>query len=67
MIAIKNFIEKVSYSDGRGGKLDYIMPMSDARLLRDEMAKLLADYYAIVSAKKPANDVIKVEINGGKF
>jgi hypothetical protein len=67
MIAIKNFIEKVSYSDGRGGKLDYIMPMSDARLLRDEMAKLLADYYAIVSAKQPANDVIKVEINGGKF
>ena len=67
MIAIKNFIEKVSYSDGRGGKVDYIMSMNDARLLRDEMAKLLADYYAIVSTKQPANDVIKVEINGGKF
>jgi hypothetical protein len=67
MIAIKNFIEKVSYSDGRGGKVDYIMSMNDARLLRDEMAKLLADYYAIVNAKQPANDVIKVEINGGKF
>jgi hypothetical protein len=67
MIAIKNFIEKVSYSDGKGGKVDYIMSMNDARMLRDEMAKLLADYYAVVSAKQASDDVIKLEINGGKF
>jgi hypothetical protein len=67
MIAIKNFIEKVSYSDGKRGKVDYIMSMNDARMLRDEMAKLLADYYAVVSAKQASDDVIKVEINGGKF
>lgn len=67
MSAIKNFIEKVSYLDGRGGSVDYRMTINDARLLRDELAKLLHDFYELSSKKDIREDVLKIEVNGGKF
>jgi len=67
MSAIKQFIEKVSYLDGRGGSIDYRMPISDARILRDEVTKLLHDYYTLVNNKDDKDEVIKIEVNGGKF
>jgi hypothetical protein len=68
MSIIKQFIEKVSYVDGKGGSMDYIMHIRDARLLRDELAKLLHDYYELVNKKENNKDeVIKIEVNGGKF
>lgn len=67
MSAIKHFIEKVSYLDGRGGSVDFRLSMSDARILRDELAKLLNDYYELVNKKSDKEEVIKVEVNGGKF
>ena len=68
MLAIKNFIENISYLDGRGGALDYRIPITEARLLRDELAKLLADYYTLSnSSKEHTEELIKVEIMGGKF
>ena len=67
MMAIKNFIEKVSYLDGRGGSVDYRMSISDARILRDEIAKLLNDYYELSNKKDSKEDIIKIEVNGGKF
>lgn len=44
MINIKRFIEKVSHTEGRQGK-DVVIPISEARILRDELANILADYY----------------------
>jgi hypothetical protein len=67
MSAIKHFIEKVSYLDGRGGSVDYRMPMNDARILRDELAKLLNDYYELTNQKSNKDEIIKIEVNGGKF
>lgn len=67
MSAIKSFIEKVSYLDGRGGSVDYRMPMNDARLLRDEVAKLLNDYYELINKPQNSEEIIKIEVNGGKF
>lgn len=67
MLAIKNFIEKISYIEGRGGSVDYRMPIADAKILRDELSKLLADYYSLVNKKESGDEVIKVEISGGKF
>lgn len=66
MLTIKNFIEKVSYLEGKGGSVDFRMPMNDARILRDDLAKMLADYYSLINKDK-GNEVIKVEITGGKF
>jgi len=44
MIHIKRFIDKISYMEGKQGK-DVVLPMTDARGLRDELVKLLADNY----------------------
>ena len=64
MLQIKNFIEKVSYLESRNVK-DCVLPVDEARLLRDEIAKLLADLNNLQNSKK--QEVMKVEIVGGKF
>lgn len=64
MIHIKRFIDKVSAVDGRQGK-DVILSISDARGLRDELAKLLAEQ--LESSQNNNNEVIEVQIVGGKF
>ena len=64
MIQIKRFIEKVSLIEGRQGK-DVVIPISDARGLRDELAKLLADHYEM--KKDSPAEVIQVQVTGGTF
>lgn len=67
MIHIKRFIDRVSMIESRQGK-DFAMPIIEARGLRDELAKILADRYQMNSEKKPDEEpVIKVEIKGGSF
>jgi hypothetical protein len=66
MIYIKKFIEKVSLVETRQGK-DIILPMSDARNLRDELAKLLVDMYSESKNIKNDEPVIQVEMKGGVF
>jgi hypothetical protein len=61
---IKRFIDKVSHLESTKTK-DLVLPMSEARLLRDEIAKLLLDLH-----NKPvdkSNDTIKIEVQGGSF
>jgi hypothetical protein len=64
MIQIKRFIEKVSLIEGRQGR-DVVIPVSDARGLRDELAKLLADHYEM--KKDSPDEVIQVQLTGGTF
>jgi hypothetical protein len=64
MIHIKRFIDKVSYTETKQSK-DLILPMADARGLRDELAKLLADLASV--NKSNAVEVVDVQIIGGKF
>ncbi len=67
MIHIKRFIDKLSVVEGKQGK-DFVMPVIEARMLRDELAKILADHYAINSDKQTTEEpVIQVEIKGGSF
>jgi hypothetical protein len=67
MIHIKRFIDKVSYIETKQGK-DVVIPVAEARGLRDELAKLLVDRYENTEEKKRnIPDVIEVEIIGGKF
>jgi hypothetical protein len=65
MIHIKRFIDKVSYTESKQSK-DLILPMADARGLRDELAKLLADLHSNPS-QATTNEAIEVQIVGGKF
>ena len=66
MIHIKRFIDRVASIESRQGK-DVVIPLSDARGLRDELAKLLVDHYESTEGKKNASEVIQVELVGGKF
>jgi hypothetical protein len=64
MIHINKFIEIVSLNEQRRSK-DIVLPMSDARGLRDELAKLLGELYQRKNDKE--QEVVKIEIKGGKF
>ena len=68
MIIIKRFIDKVSASEGKINS-NVILPMEEARMLRDEIAKLLSDNYDLLNKKKESVDenVIQIEVNGGKW
>jgi hypothetical protein len=68
MIIIKRFIDRVSASEGKIGT-NVILPMEEARMLRDEIAKLLSDNYDLLNNKKESidNSVIQVEVNGGTW
>lgn len=67
MIHIKRFIDRVSVVESKHGK-DFVIPIIEARGLRDELAKLLADLHQIDSNKKPNEEpVIKIELKGGGF
>jgi hypothetical protein len=64
MIIIKRFIDKVSAT--RGNTL--VLPVEEAKMLRDEIAKLIAENYELLNTKKATDDnVIQLEINGGKW
>ena len=66
MIHIKRFIDRIASIESRQGK-DVVIPLSDARGLRDELAKLLVDHYEVTERKKNTSEVIQVELVGGKF
>jgi hypothetical protein len=64
MINIKRFIDRVASVDSRQGK-DVVIPLSEARGLRDELAKLLIDRYDEVT--NAPEEIIQVEVTGGSF
>lgn len=65
MIFIKRFIDKISTYEGKNTK-DIVLPLTEARGLRDEVTKLLLELNDLKN-KKISDDVIKININGGKF
>jgi hypothetical protein len=60
---IQRFVDKVSIADSKQNK-DFVMSMTDARGLRDEIAKLLIELHDKPPAEEP---VIQIEVKGGKF
>lgn len=67
MIHIKRFIDRVSMLESRQSK-DFVMTISDARLLRDELSKILVDMVNLSNeAKNIEEPILKFEVRGGKF
>ena len=64
MINIKRFIDRVASVDSRQGK-DVVIPLTEARGLRDELAKLLVDMQ--VNTQNKPEEVIQVQMVGGSF
>ena len=62
MSQIKKFIDRVSTAEGRQVR-EVILPLSEAKQLRDEISKLLVDK----SEQKGDNEIIEVVVNGGSF
>lgn len=63
MSQIKKFIDKVANAEGRQSR-EVLLPIVDAKELRDEIMKLLLDQ----REKATGNDeVITVVVNGGKW
>ena len=63
---IKKFIDKITAMESKQNK-DVVIPMQEAKGLRDEVSKLLADLYQLKTAQGKKEEVIKVEITGGSF
>ena len=66
MIHIKRFVDKITLIEGKQGR-DVVIPISEARGLRDELTKLLADNYELLHNKTAVEPVFQVEMNGGRF
>jgi hypothetical protein len=64
MINIKRFIDRVSSMDQNPGK-SLVLPIDEARQLRDEIVKLMAD--KLNNRINAPEDIIKVEVTGGGF
>lgn len=65
MIQIKRFIDKIASMEARLSK-DVVLPITDARALRDEITKLLIDQKEAGPATNK-DDVIEVVMRGGKW
>lgn len=65
MLHIKKFFDKVTMIESRQSK-DLVLPIADARGLRDEVANLLMEL-RLLTNKEKKEEIIKVEITGGKF
>jgi hypothetical protein len=63
MLYIKKFIDKISYLESKQSK-DLVMPLSEARMVRDELAKLVLD---MLKMKNIEDQVIEVKLKGGSF
>lgn len=68
MINIKKFIDKVSTIDARSSR-DVVLTLNEARMLRDEIAKLLVDRLESIqrTSSRSSEEVTQVEIVGGKW
>jgi hypothetical protein len=65
MLHIKKFMDKMSVVESRMNK-DVVLPITDARGLRDDVARLLADLHEL-SSNTDKKEVIEVQIKGGGF
>lgn len=68
MLHIKRFIDKVAVAEAKQTK-DLVLPLSDARGLRDELSKLLSDLYEFSQNRDNIkdSDIVEIEIKGGSF
>jgi hypothetical protein len=67
MIHIKRFIDRVSLLESRQTK-DFVIPLIEARGLRDELAKILLELHEKNNDTKPVTEpVMQIELKAGSF
>jgi len=65
MLHIKKFMDKMSVVESKMNK-DVVLPIVDARGLRDDISRLLADLHEL-SNNTEKKEVIDIQIKGGSF
>ena len=65
MMHINRFMDRMTVADSKQNK-DLVLPMTDARGLRDDISRLLLDLHEL-SKNKNQNEIIQVEVKGGSF
>ncbi len=65
MLHIKKFMDKMSVVESKMNK-DVVLSIVDARGLRDDITRLLADLHEL-SSNSDKNEIINVQIKGGSF
>ena len=63
---IKRFVDKMAVVESRQTK-DVVLPIIDARGLRDDIMRLLSDLYAISADQNKKEEVIDIQVKGGSF
>lgn len=66
MVNIRRFIDRVTAMDSSSSNT-LIMPVQEARLLRDEIVKLLADTVDKLQAQQQQQEVIQINVSGGRW
>jgi hypothetical protein len=67
MINIKKFIDKIASMEGKQGR-DVVLPITEARALRDEITKLLLDQRESTPVpSQKDNEAIQLEVKGGRW
>ena len=66
MIHISQFVDRVRAAESRGGR-DMVMSLADAKNLHADITKLLLALQALQERAAKPDEVIEVEIVGGKF
>jgi hypothetical protein len=67
MINIKKFIDKIASMEGKQGR-DVVLPITEARALRDEITKLLLDQReSTPTPSQRDNEAIQLEVKGGRW
>ncbi len=67
MINIKKFIDKIASMEGKQGR-DVVLPITEARALRDEITKLLLDQRENTpTPSQRDNEPIQLEVKGGRW
>ena len=61
MNPIKKFVDRIALADARQNR-EIVIPISDAKELRDELLKLLVDLQ-----NQNKNEVVEVVMRGGNF
>lgn len=66
MLHIRKFMDKMTAMESKQSK-DVVLPMIDARGLRDDIAKLLSDLYELKTEREDKQEVIEIQVKGGSF
>lgn len=65
-IHLQKFIDRVRGLEARGAK-DFVMSMTEAKDLHADISRLLITLETLRSATQGVEEVIQVQVDGGKF